>query len=152
MTTDRDDVIGTLNNLIETCKDGENGFHAASEKVVNAKLKTFFTDFSNQRARFAAQLQEEVRNLGGDPEKSGSAAASLHRGWMDIKATVTGDDDGPIISECERGEDSAVQNYKEALEEDLPPSVRSLVEKQFAAIKQAHDQIRALELTRSARS
>jgi uncharacterized protein (TIGR02284 family) len=149
---DRDDVISTLNNLIETCKDGENGFRSAAERVANGKIKALFLDFSNQRAQFARELQNEVSSLGGDAEESGSAAASLHRGWMDVKATVTGDDDGAIISECERGEDSAVSNYKDALEEDLPTGIRSLVQRQFAVVQEAHDQIRSLEQTRAARS
>ena len=33
-----------------------------------------------------------VRSLGGDPEDSGTVSAALHRGWMDIKALVTGND------------------------------------------------------------
>jgi uncharacterized protein (TIGR02284 family) len=58
---------------------------------------------------------------------------------------VTGKDDDAIISECERGEDSAVSNYRDALDKDLPANVRSIVERQFASVKQAHDRIRSLE-------
>src|SRR5829696_5941992 len=115
-----DNVISTLNNLIETCKDSEDGFRTAADGVKNSELKTLFLTYSQQRAQFAAELQNEVRNLGGDPEDAGSVAASLHRGWINIKSTVTGEDEGAVISECERGEDSAVKNYREALDESLP--------------------------------
>ena len=150
MATDNDNVISTLNNLIETCKDGENGFRAAADGVKNSDLRTLFLTYSQQRAHFAAELQAEVRALGGDPESTGSIAASLHRGWLNIKSTVTGQDEGAIISECERGEDSGVRNYKEALNEDLPANIRSVVERQFTEVKEAHDRIRALEKANNA--
>jgi uncharacterized protein (TIGR02284 family) len=140
-----EEVISTLNNLIETCRDGQNGFQTAAEGVQRSELKTLFHTYSQQRARFVGELQDEVRRLGGDPEDSGSVAATLHRGWIDIKAVVTGRDDGAILSECERGEDVAVANYRAALDTDLPANVRSVVERQFGEVKEAHDHVRALE-------
>ena len=143
---DNDNVISCLNNLIETCKDGQDGFKTAAEGVERSELKTLFYEFSQQRATFAGELQNEVRRLGGDPEKSGSVAASLHRGWIDIKSAVTGKDDNAVIAECERGEDSAVRNYKDALtDKRLPSDVRTVVERQYAAVQAAHDRIRSLE-------
>jgi uncharacterized protein (TIGR02284 family) len=140
-----EEVISTLNNLIETCRDGQNGFKTAAEGVKNAELKELFYQYSQQRAAFVGELQEEVRRLGGDPENTGSVAASLHRGWMNIKSAITGEDVGAIISECERGEDSAVSNYRDALDKDVPANVRQVIERQFSSIKEAHDRIRSLE-------
>lgn len=140
-----DAVISTLNNLIETCRDGQNGFQTAAEGVKDSELKQLFYTYSQQRAGYVGELQDEVRRLGGDPENSGSVAAALHRGWIDIKSAVTGGDDKSIISECERGEDSAVSNYRDALDADLPAAIRSVVERQAAEVKKAHDRIRSLE-------
>src|SRR5215207_7252280 len=152
MAVDNDDIISTLNNLIETCKDGQDGFRSAAGGVRNGELKTLFHTYSQQRAQFAAELQGEVRRLGGDPEKTGSTAAALHRGWINIKSAVTGEDEGAIIAECERGEDSAVRNYEEALRQDLPSDVRSIIERQFRQVKEAHDRIRSLERASGAAS
>ncbi len=140
-----DNAISTLNNLIETCKDGENGFRTAADGVKNAELKTLFTTYSQQRAKFAAELQGEVRGLGGDPEKTGSVAASLHRGWIDIKSAVTGEDEAAVIAECERGEDSAKANYEEAMKETLPANIKSTIERQYGQVKEAHDRIRDMK-------
>ena len=150
MATDNDNVISTLNNLIETCKDGENGFRTAAGDVKNSELTTLFNTYSQQRAQFAAELQAEVRNLGGDPESTGSVAATLHRGWINIKSTVTGEDEAAVIAECERGEDSAVKNYKEALNTTLPANIQTIVQRQFTQVKEAHDRIRAMEKAGSA--
>ncbi len=149
MAIDNDEVISTLNNLVETCKDGQNGFRTAAEGVKDTKLTTLFNTYSQQRGQFAAELQNEVRRLGGEPEETGSTAAVLHRGWINIKSAVTGEDEGAIISECERGEDSAVNAYEEALKNNLPGDVKMLVERQFSQVKEAHDLVRSLEKSKA---
>jgi uncharacterized protein (TIGR02284 family) len=137
-------AISTLNNLIQTCKDGENGFNEAAQGVSSSDIKDIFMRYSQQRSQFAAELQDEVSKIGGAPETSGSIAASLHRGWIDIKSAVTGRDEAAILSECERGEDSAVETYQNALKEALPSDVNSIVERQYMQIKEAHDRIKGL--------
>jgi uncharacterized protein (TIGR02284 family) len=146
MSTKNEKIISTLNDLIEICKDGQEGFQTASEGVKDSSLKSLFSQYSLQRGQFAGALQAEVSRLGGSPEKGGSVSGSLHRGWINLKSAVTGQDEAAVIAECERGEDSAKQAYAKALQETLPTDVRSLVMEQFAEVKQAHDRIRSLEV------
>lgn len=143
-TPSNDDVISTVNGLIQTCKDGQEGFKHAAEGVQNSDLKTFFYELGQQRSQFAGQLQELVRELGGDPENSGSFSGVLHRGWLDIKSIVTGKDDSAILNECERGEDIAKNAYKDALEQPLPADVASIVQTQYTNVQAAHDKVKAL--------
>ncbi|MGI8669829.1 MAG: PA2169 family four-helix-bundle protein [Aridibacter sp.] len=138
-----DNVISTLNNLIETCKDGQQGFKDAAEGVENSELKTLFFDLSQQRSKFAGELQQEVRSLGGDPEDAGSVSGSIHRGWINLKSAITGKDETAILNECERGEDAAKKAYKEALENDLPANVSQTVTTQYEAVQTAHDKVKA---------
>lgn len=138
-------AVSTLNNLIETCKDGEEGFRKAAEGLKDPQVKTQFLAYSRQREQMVRELQQEVRRLGGDPEKSGSVSGSIHRGWMNIKSAVTGKDDSAIIAEAERGEDVAKAAYEKAVEEELPPATRALVQQQAAMVHEAHDRVRALE-------
>ena len=139
-----DNAISVLNNLIETCKDGELGFKTAVEGLKNPAIKSKFLEYSRQRGEMARELQSEVRRLGGDPEKAGSTAGSLHRGWLDIKSAVTGKDDHAIVAEAERGEDVAKSAYEDALKEVLPPSAQTLVQQQAIKVRQAHDAVRDL--------
>ena len=139
---DRNKTIDVLNNLIETCRDGQEGFQEAADNVQQPELKRFFADASIERARFVGELQQEVRALGGDPDDSSSVAGAMHRAWIDIKGTFTGRDDHSILSECERGEDSAVSTYRDALKADLPVNVRSVIENELAEIQRVHDTVK----------
>jgi uncharacterized protein (TIGR02284 family) len=111
-------------------------------KSVDIKQKFF--DYSRQRAEMARELQAEVRRLGGDPEKSGSVSGSLHRGWVDIKSVITGKDDHAILAEAERGEDVAKTVYENALKEQLPSMVLTIVQQQAIKVRQVHDTVRNL--------
>jgi uncharacterized protein (TIGR02284 family) len=134
-----------IDNLIETLKDGQEGFKQAAEAVNDPTLKSLFLDYSQQRSRFAAALQSEARRSGEtEPETSSSTAGAMHRGWINLKSAITGGDDHAILAECERGEDSAVEQYKKALEDGLTPTAQELVSRQFAEIKAAHDRIKSL--------
>jgi uncharacterized protein (TIGR02284 family) len=138
------DVIATLNDLIETSKDGEIGFRTCAQTVKSADTRQLFEVAAERCAQGASELQSKVRSLGGDPERSGSVSGSLHRGWVNIKTTITGMDEGAVLEECERGEDAAQRTYEAALEKDLPTDVRSIVERQYQGVRENHDRVRDL--------
>jgi uncharacterized protein (TIGR02284 family) len=139
------EIISTLNNLIETLKDGQEGFKQSASGVDDPQLKTMFDTLSLQRSRFAGELQNEIVNLGEpDPEDSSSTTGAMHRAWINVKSAVTNRDRHAILAEAERGEDTAVAAYKDALEHDLPAPIRDIVSRQSAEVKAAHDKVRNL--------
>ena len=143
-SADNDDVISTLNDLIEICRDGQYGFKEAAEGVERSDLKSLFYEFSQQRAEFAGVLQGLVRSLGGEPSDSGSVTGAMHRTWIDIKAAVTGRDEQAILNECERGEDAARDAYRDALENSLPANVSDVLHQQAQAVQAAHNRVKML--------
>jgi len=143
-TLSNDDVVSCLNELIETCKDGQEGFKQAADGVERSDLKSLFFEFSQQRAHFAGELQSLVQSLGEEPETTGSTAGALHRGWINIKAAVTGKDEKAVLNECERGEDSAKNTYKDALQKGLPSNIADVVRNQYESIQMAHDRVKSL--------
>lgn len=145
MALSTSEFVSVLNNLIETCKDGEKGFREAADEVRNPSLRTLFSEYATQRAQYAQELQQTVASLGQSPEQSGSVAGALHRGWIDVKSAITGKDDQAIVNECERGEDMAVSAYRDAMAKDLPSDLKSLVERQYQGVQEAHGRVRDLK-------
>ena len=139
-----DQIIYILDDLIETSKDGEEGFRAAAESTVNAELQPLFLRCAESCRSSVVHLQQLTTQLGGEPEKSGSIAGAMHRGWVHLKASVSGRPDVAILEECERGEDLAKDRYCEALERELPDTVRRVVQRQYEGVVRNHDHIRAL--------
>jgi uncharacterized protein (TIGR02284 family) len=139
------ETLSTLNDLIETLKDGQKGFQEAADVVDDPQLKSLFTGYSQQRARFASELQTQARSVGEpEPETGGSAAGAMHRGWINLKSAITSKDEKAILAECERGEDSAVQGFEKAMHNDLLSPLRDIVSRQYSEIKSAHDRIKNL--------
>lgn len=138
------DVIDALNDLIETCRDGEYGFRASAEQAKAQPLKTTLMARATECQHAAEQLAQQVLSLGGKAEDGGSTAGALHRGWVAVKTKLTSYDDLAVLEECERGEDNALKRYRDVLDRGLPQQVRSLVESQYEGVKRNHNQIRSL--------
>ena len=137
-------VISTLNDLVETCKDGEFGFHACAEQADAIDLEALFARRADQCREAARELQDLVLRLGGKPDSRGTTAGALHRGWVALRSKLARYDDLAVLKECERGEDVAIARYRDALASPLPESVRELVERQYQGAQRNHDQIRDL--------
>ena len=144
MPMKNDDVISVLNDLIETCEDGIKGFRVASDAVQSAEARTVFMGRIRLIEQAQSDLEAAVRRLGGEPADRGSIAGAMHRGWLKLE-DLAGRDDDAIIAECERGEAAAVERYEDALEKDLPPDIRALVEAQYRGTLQNRERIRALQ-------
>jgi uncharacterized protein (TIGR02284 family) len=137
-----------IDDLIETLKDGQEGFKQAAESVKDPQLKALFRENSQQRARFAIELRSKAQSPDDRESKmSGSVAGALHRGWINLKSAVTQGDDHAILAECERGEDSAVEEFRKALNDGLSAPVQEIVSRQYVQIKEAHDRVKNLRDT-----
>ena len=143
---DNNQVISTLNDLIQTSRDGEEGFKVCAEDTSDRhpELKAMLRTRAGECAAAVRELQELVRTQGGDPETSSTVSGALHRSWVNIKTAIVGKDDETVLIECERGEDVAVRNYRKALELDLPMHIRLVVERQYQGVVRNHDQIKVL--------
>jgi uncharacterized protein (TIGR02284 family) len=148
--TNTDEVIDVLEQLIETCRDGENGYRQAAEHAKDPELASFFRTQSTQRATFARELEAEAQRLGkSEPKGSGSVSGAVHRAWIDVKEKLGGGDT-TILESVEQGEDNAKKNYEEALTKDLPENLSGLIRRQAQAVFSAHDRARTLRDARKA--
>ena len=145
MNSDIKNIVETLNDLIETLRDGQHGYKTAAEDVKAPELAQMFNRYSEQRAEFVTELQTRVRSLGADVEESGSVAGSMHRGWINIKSALSTNEPHAVLAEAERGEDAAVDAYEKALDnEDLDLATRDVITRQYQEVKSAHDKVKQL--------
>ena len=137
-----DDAIDTLSNLLETCRDGEYGFTECAEHVQSAEVKSVFIQRAGDCRTAAAELQQLIVQLGGEPDDGGSMSGAMHRGWVSVKGTLSGYSDISMLEECERAEDVALAQYRKALKQNMPADIQAVIERQARGTQTNHDQIR----------
>ncbi len=146
MTTN-EKLVEELNDLIEINNDRINGYEKAADesKDRDVDLQAIFHKMADESRTYKAELTEEVRRLGGDPESTSTTnSGKLYRVWMDVKAIFTGKDRQAILENCEFGEDAAQKAYNMALASDAEMSAetRNLITDQQSKLKTSHDLIK----------
>lgn len=141
---DDEEIIDTLNDLLESCRDGEYGFRECAEHSRAEDIKVLLHRHSGECRAAGLELQTLIRQLGGKPDEGGSVSGALHRGWVSVRATLSAYSDQAMLNECERGEDAAVARYRKALKQNLPQAIKSVVERQAQGAQRNHDQVKAL--------
>jgi uncharacterized protein (TIGR02284 family) len=145
MSTLNDQHIKVLNNLIEVTLDSAHGYREAAKDATNPHFKSLFEKRSMERHQVTAELQAEVRGLGGKPEDEGAVLASVHRVFLTLKNAVAGSDQA-VVDEVEAGEDYIKAKFEAALQhENLSAPVKVVVAKLYTVIKAGHNQMRELK-------
>jgi uncharacterized protein (TIGR02284 family) len=133
-------VSNRLNDLLTRTYDAEKGYKLAQDKIDNPSIKKFLNERVQQRYNFGHELKDEISNFGQLPEKGGSIKGDLHRTWMNLTATLSGNETERILEEVERGEKASLEEYNDILNDSdvvLPPSTENLLMKQRNAIESA---------------
>ena len=140
------DGLTVLKTLTDTLADSVNGYRDAAQHVDSAEFRQMFTQLGDERSQVLSDLQSELARLGGSAERDGTTLGSLHQGWLDLKASITGHDDKAVINEVERGEDYLKEKFETALNSDeLSGESRSVVERAYQSVRSGHDQISQLK-------
>ena len=136
-----------LRKLCPILEAGEKGYATAATNVHHPGLKVLFRRFAQQRVGFKNEVLAALQSLDGDKKPQSSLPGMIHRGRVAIFAAMTIEKDHQekvILKEIALGEGAAVRAYAAALEKDLPPPIREMVERQSDAIRKAHEQINLL--------
>lgn len=142
---DTNKIISTLNTLLTRNYDSEKGYHKAAEHVKDPDLRRLMEIYADQRYHFGHDIKGEIKTLGGELDKGDSIAGKAHRTWMDIKAALSSDDDETMLEEAIKGEKKAINDYRDALKEDLPDNTRRILNDHLSKIEESLYQIQELE-------
>ena len=137
-------------DLLQTLEDGRAGFEKGAEKLDSTdapELAPTFRQYSQQRAAFATELRSLAQQYGDQLDSDGSLAGTLHRGWLSLKDALAGSKPDGVLDAAEQGEDHAVSEYEKALDADISPELRAVVQRQLTEIRAAHDDVNALRAT-----
>ena len=146
-----ENVIDKLNNLIALLEDGKMGYENAANDVKDISMKNLFMRFSQEREQYISQLQQEVGKLYGKPEDNGGPIGALHRIWMDLKSVFTSGDKEAMVNACITGEEAAIKQYREVLEEtDFSSSIKQILSNQLRGIESALGSIKSQVLAPTA--
>jgi len=146
-------VTRTVNDLVETCKEGMKGYETAAGSVENPQLKSEFSRLSQQRATFVNELESTARQYGITADYDNTlegvamdAAGAVHRGWINLKSALAGNSSEAILNECENGDAAALKTYEQALTvQVLPPDLIDVIEKQHQLILEAKNHLTSLK-------
>lgn len=134
-----------LRDLIETLRDGHQGFIELEKNLKDPEARKLFREETLVRAQFAAELENELHRVGvKDVKVSSSTAGKLHRAWGELKARLGGGDHA-LLGAAEQGEDETKDAYNKALaSEDFPLQLREVLQRQQGHIETVHDRVKAL--------
>jgi uncharacterized protein (TIGR02284 family) len=143
MSTEHD--IKTLNALIETVIDSADGYSEAAKASETSRFTPIFFRRGAERKDLTAQLQGEVRALGGEPEKDGTLLGSAHRMFLNLRNSMSSDDVA-IVDQVEDGEDHIKHKFEDAIRDnEISPAVKAIIERAYTVVKDGHDEIRDLK-------
>jgi uncharacterized protein (TIGR02284 family) len=140
--------VEVLNDLIQINNDRVAGFEHAEKSLdgQDQDLSNFFRDQREVSRQNVSELTKIVNEIGGEPDRGHSVSGTIHRNWLDVRATFTGHDRESVLAECERGEDAIKHAYQDALNGDsgLSEEFRQIISRQSEAIIASHDQVKAM--------
>ena len=138
--------VDILNSLVETTLDSADGYAEAAKDARSDSLTSLFQDRASERRQVASTLQQRVRLLGGEPEDEGTLLASAHRMFVNLRTSLTANDNKAVVEEVERGEDHIKSKFEDAMkDEDLSPDTRSVIIDVYTSVRNGHDQMRMIK-------
>ena len=140
--------IDVINDLIKINNDRVAGFEKAGKDLEgeNNDLIPHFNKFASDSRQYVDELTSIAREYGDEVADGTSTSGDLHRAWIDVKSTFSGNDRLAILNECERGEDAAKSAYRDAIsyENDISPELLQVLQRQQQGIVEGHDLIKSL--------
>lgn len=142
-------MVSKVNDLIGKNNDAAKGFKEAADHAESQKLKSLLTKQADERETFAEELSIKLRayHPDADTDDDGRAAGAIHRGWLNVKAALSMNDDEAILKECIRGDKKAKEEYEEALSDfsGLSNEVINLISDQKKELEKTLSKLKSLE-------
>lgn len=134
-------TVSVLNDLLNITNDRIEGFSKVEDKVWDtySPLKGDYDNMVSQSQTMKSELVSLIREKGGEPDNTTSAAGALHRTWIDVKNSFSGDKSESTLENVVFGENAAIDAYQDALDSgDLTPESSKIVSDQLHHLKSSY--------------
>ena len=141
-------TVDALNDLLQITNDRLEGFKKVDTKMIESygDLSKEYDHMVTESTQMRTELSSLVRERGGDPDNSTTVAGGLHRTWIDVKNSLTGNKDEATLENVVFGEHAAINAYEGVLESgDLCPESSKVVQDQLHKLKSSYAKFDNLE-------
>lgn len=135
-------TVSVLNDLLNITNDRIQGFSKVEDKVWDTytPLKADYDQMVSQSQTMKSELNNLILERGGEPDNTGSTAGAIHRTWIDVKNSFSGDKAESTLENVVYGEKAAINAYQDALDSgDLCPESSRVVSDQLHHLKSSYN-------------
>ena len=137
-----------LEELAAFINDSKMGYEKAAQEAVNPDHQTIYRQLTESRTTVLRDLNQLIRERGGETEKSRVIQDELYRQWVDTRANQTGGDDETLVLANIKGEEWALQATEQALSnQELSAADQQTLESLKKAIQEAQSQLQGMRLS-----
>ncbi|MBW7674147.1 PA2169 family four-helix-bundle protein [Chryseobacterium chendengshani] len=147
---DNKKTVATLNDLLNITNDRIQGFSKVEEKVWDnySFLKNDYDQMVRESQIMKTDLITLITEKGGEADDTSTTAGAIHRTWIDLKNSFTGDHTESTLENVVFGEKAAINSYQEALQSgDLCSESTFVVADQLEQLKSSYSKFDRLERT-----
>lgn len=108
-----------LQRLYKILQDGQKGYSEAAEHVKSPDLKMLFEKIASEREILVNQMGSKMAEFGYIPDGHEDALGVLHRGWMNLKASLTSNTDQNILESCRNADQAALDAFDDVLQGEI---------------------------------
>lgn len=141
-------TVATLNDLLNITNDRIKGFTKVEDKVWDSypALKLDYDQMVRESKVMRADLIDLINERGGEVDDTSTIAGALHRGWIDVKNSFSGDHAESTIQNVIFGEKAAINSYQEALQNgNLCPQSTIVVANQHMQLQASYQKFENFE-------
>lgn len=137
-----------LKEILAVARDGVDFYDKAQLEIQDPNLQRLFGRMADAKRELITGLSGQLRDLGGEPPRFGTALGSIRETYTKMRATLLpllGRDDAKLYTdELEQTEDRLLAHVRNALKE-ADPDLRAHLQGYLPEVQACHDEMRNLK-------
>jgi uncharacterized protein (TIGR02284 family) len=136
-----DKTVGTLNHLIAVCRDAEDFYGYAADKVRGSQLQPLLRETADLHRQIGDALRPHASGAGASPAEGGTLVGKFRQLKGGLKATLASDTAAALVPELENTEQTVVQAFESALDDPMNAAAKTLVADKLEVVRATHARI-----------